>query len=80
MWVRFSNAYLGGFLNSMTEWHAVVIGFGDGVVFTKLMEWQTMEIRREPHYYKAGLGLGRLVFFFVVALLVKWVQGGLGCH
>ena len=64
------------FMNTPEEWHAFVIGFGDGVAFTKT-DWGTVFIfykgegmEKELHYYKFGLALGRFsILGFGTAML-----------
>lgn len=58
-----------------TEWHAIVIGWGDGVAFTKT-DWDKIHkfyddgLEGELHYYKFGIGLGRLTWALIIALLL----------
>lgn len=61
------------------EWHAIVIGWGDGVAFTKT-DWKTIsqiygrEMEKELHYHKFGLALGRLTWALIIAsLLIRLV-------
>lgn len=59
------------------EWHAIIIGWGDGVAFTET-DWVKISIlcpndkgiEGELHYYKFGLGLGRLSFMAVTGGVV----------
>lgn len=64
---------LGEFLSEYEEWHSFVIGWGDGVAFTRTDWWAIREIEGEPHYYKFGVGVGRITFFVVLAVLVRLV-------
>lgn len=71
-WFKFSE-----FLSDPSEWHAFVIGWGDGISFHRT-NWQMIKhlcpfdkkIEGELHYYKAGLALGR---FSIVAFVVGMV-------
>jgi len=58
------------------EWHSIVIGWGDGVAFTKT-HWEDIEdeeMRGELHYYKFGTALGRLTWALIIAsLLIRWL-------
>ena len=61
------------------EWHATVIGFGDGVAFTTT-NWPMLSlfyedgIEGELHYYKFGLALGRLTWVLIIAsLLIRFM-------
>ena len=70
------------FMNTPAEWHAFVIGWGDGVAFTKT-EWQKLEeIKGEGHYYKFGLALGRFSILgfgtAMLILIIKAILKGLG--
>lgn len=65
-----------------TEWHAIVIGWGDGVAFTKV-EWHLMDVfyeekekmEQEFHYYQFGIGLGRLTWALIIAsLLIRFLE------
>jgi len=64
------------FLNTHQEWHALVIGWGDGVSFRKT-DWYMLNVyygtkekmRQELHYYKFGLALG----FFSILGFVAWL-------
>ena len=61
------------FMNTPEEWHAFVIGWGDGVAFTTT-EWQKVEeIKGEGQYYKFGLALGRFSIFGFMAGMIKVV-------
>lgn len=56
------------------EWHAVVIGLGDGLAFTKT-DWSRIReycpndkfIEGELHYYKISVGIGRLIWGILIA-------------
>ena len=58
------------------EWHSIVIGWGDGVAFTKT-DWNDIEdeeMQGELHYYKFGLALGRLTWaLIIVKLLIRFL-------
>ena len=63
-----------------TEWHAIVIGWGDGVAFT-MTDWEMIpklyddRLEGELHYYKFGIGLGRLTWALIVAsLLIRFLE------
>ena len=65
---------------SWTEWHAIVIGWGDGVAFTHVA-WEAIcriygkEMEQELHYYKVGIGLGRLTWALIIAsLLIRFLD------
>jgi len=64
-------------MNDPGEGHAFLIGFGDGVAFTKT-DWETIDkyslpkdIKGELHYYKAGLALGRFLIIGFIAGMLK---------
>jgi len=68
--------WLKEFLNEHQEWHALVIGWGDGFSFRNT-DWRGInkiygkeeKMRRELHYYKAGLGFGVLSLIgFITAM------------
>ena len=67
--------FLGGlkfkeFLSDYKEWHALVIGWGDGVSFRRTGWSRVREIEGEVHYYKAGLALGLFsIIGFITAML-----------
>lgn len=63
-----------------TEWHALVIGFGDGVSFTHT-NWDDIPLlyddglEGELHYYKFGSALGRLTWALIIAsLLIRFME------
>jgi len=66
------------FLDIHQEWHALIIGWGDGVSCRRT-DWQKInriygseeKMKREFHYYKAGLGIGVLTLIgFITAMAV----------
>ena len=65
-----------------TEWHAIVIGWGDGVSFTytdwdliNLLYDEEEKMKQELHYYKFGVGLGRLTWALIIAsLLIRFLE------
>lgn len=63
------------FLSNHHEWHALVIGVGDGISFQTVQTWQHSVLIHELHYYKFGVGVGRLALVLWVAVLLKWVVG-----
>ena len=72
---------LEGLKLTWAEWHAIVLGWGDGVAFTHT-EWHLMSVfygegekmEGELHYYKFGLGLGRLTWALIIAsLLIRFL-------
>ena len=50
------------------EWHMIVCGWGDGVALTQTAIANLIE--GELHYYKFGLGLGRLTWALIIGLLL----------
>lgn len=69
------------FMNTHQEWHAILIGWGDGISCRRT-DWQEIhriygdkeKMRRELHYYKVGLGVGVLTligFITAMAILFK---------
>ena len=66
-----SNAWEGLKL-TWDEWHTIVIGWGDGVAFTKTAVVNL--IIGELHYYKFGLALGRLTWALIIgSLLIRFM-------
>lgn len=61
------------FMDTCEEWHAFVIGFGDGVAFTRTVTWEMAEIGGEPHYYKWGVAMGRFAIIGFVAAMLRMV-------
>ena len=55
------------------EWHAEVIGFGDGFAFTETTVSESEDLKGELHYYKVSVFFGRLIFLVTIGLLIKWV-------
>ena len=55
------------------EWHAFVIGVGDGFAFTGTTVADAEDLKGEMHYYKAGVFFGRLAFLIMIGCLIKWV-------
>jgi len=65
-----------GLLLTWAEWHMIVIGWGDGVSFTKTdFKILDEEMQGEVHYYKFGSALGRLTLVLVIALLLRRFLG-----
>lgn len=63
------------FMNTDAEWHAFVIGWGDGVAFTKTDCQQIAEIKNDVHYYKFGVSVGRFAIVTAIILgilIVAW--------
>lgn len=57
------------------EWHAWVIGWGDGVAFLstdweEVMAWYGPNMGEEIHYYKFGLAMGRLTWALIIGSLL----------
>ena len=58
------------------EWHAIVIGWGDGVNFTRT-DWNEIahiygkEMKQEYHYYQFGRGVGLLTFVGVTGAVIS---------
>lgn len=80
--------FLSGLLDTLkdlmptwAEWHAIVIGWGDGVAFTytdwdliNLLYDEEEKMEQELHYYKAGLAFGRLTLVLIIAsLLIRFL-------
>ena len=80
--MRLVGAFLGflkdwrTFLSDHHEWHALVIGVGDGISFQTVQTWQHSVLLKELHYYKTGVGVGRLGLIILVAILVRWIVRG----
>ena len=79
---RLFNNILEGLELTWAEWHAIVIGWGDGVAFT-MTDWHLMDVfynekegmEQELHYYKFGLALGRLTWALIIAsLLIRFLD------
>ena len=61
---------LRSFMNTDAEWHAFVIGWGDGVTFRRTDLSRIREIEGEVHYYKFGLALGLFsIIGFITAMV-----------
>ena len=65
----------GGLKLTWDEWHMIVCGYGDGVAFTTtdidtLTFVYGKDIRKELHYYKFGLALGRLTWALIICSLI----------
>lgn len=63
-----------------TEIHAFIIGWGDGAAFT-WTDWDMIHmfyddgLEGELHYYKFGIGLGRLTWALIIAsLLIRFLD------
>jgi len=53
--------------NDINEVHAFVMGWGDGVAFNRGDDLYIHEVvEKEPWYYKAGLGVGRLTWLLII--------------
>lgn len=67
------------FMNTPDEWHTVVIGLGDGYCPWQKRYEPTAEmkriIRKEHHYYNAGMGVGFALLIFSIALAVRLALG-----
>ena len=71
-WFHWSN-----FLDTYQEWHALIIGWADGVSFTKT-DWSKIAhscphdagIEGEYHYYKVGVALGRFSIIGFIAAMI----------
>ena len=62
------------FLNEPEEWHAFVMGWGDGAGLRSAEALDAHPvIEAEPWYYKAGYGLGKLTWPLVLGLLIMFV-------
>lgn len=70
------------FFSTHQEWHAWVIGWGDGASF-RSTDWtmlntyygDTEKMRQELHYYKAGLPIGLFsVLGFITGMIVLIVR------
>lgn len=69
------------FFSEHQEWHAWVIGLGDGMAF-RSTNWEQLNVyygdaekmRQELHYYKFGLGIGMLIVIAFIFGGVKWLM------
>lgn len=63
-----------GFLSYAAEWHAFSIGIYDGLKKVPKAP-NNRDVEAEPHYYKGGYVMGRLLQVVLLVVLATYGQG-----